>query len=204
MKIKDMKELVKLFSNEWDLGSKESGAPKSLCAWIYLMEILSETEKYVYYKENGELLGFAGYAKYNSKKHYLRKSFYLFIKKVLYKSKKIKDLNALKEYEDNYYYVPENLQNYFDGEVSMLILDKKCRGKGIGKKLLEEVFELAKKDNLNNLQILTDESCSYQIYERLGCKKVYETTVKNKEYGKLGSVLTEQAFIYEKALTNNT
>lgn len=200
MKIKDMKQAVELFINEWNLGAKECGASRKLCAWIYLMEILEETEQFVYYRENGKMLGFAGYSKDNSKKYLFRKRFYHFIKNQLYKSKEIKDLNALKEYEDNYYYVPNELKNYFDGEVSMLILDKKCRGKGIGKKLLLEVFELAKKDNMKNLQILTDESCSYGIYEKIGCEKVYETIVKNKEYGKLGSILTEKAFIYEKKL----
>ena len=164
------------------------------------MEILEETEQFVYYRENGNLLGFAGYSNDKSKKHLLRKRFYKFIRYQLYKSKEIKDLKALKEYEDNYYYVPNNMKNYFDGEVSMLILDKNCRGKGIGKKLLQKVFELAKKDNMKNLQILTDESCSYEIYEKLGCKKVYETLVENKEYGKLGNILIEKAFIYEKKL----
>lgn len=200
MTIKDMKQAVKLLENEWDLGEKESGASRRLCAWIYLMEILEETEQFVYYRENGNLLGFAGYSNDKSKKHLLRKKFYKFIRYQLYKSKEIKDLKALKEYEDNYYYVPNNMKNYFDGEVSMLILDKNCRGKGIGKKLLQKVFELAKKDNMKNLQILTDESCSYEIYEKLGCKKVYETLVENKEYGKLGNILTEKAFIYEKKL----
>lgn len=200
MKLKDMKQAVKLLENEWDLGEKESGASRHLCAWIYLMGILEETEQFVYYRENGKLLGFAGYSKDNSKKYLLRKRFYTFIKNQLYRSKEIKDLKALKEYEDNYYYVPNELKNYFDGEVSMLILDKKCRGKGIGKKLLEQVFELAKKDNMKNLQILTDESCSWKVYEKIGCQRIYETIVENKEYGKLGSVLTEKAFIYEKKL----
>lgn len=200
MKLKDMKQAVNLLENEWDLGEKESGASRHLCAWIYLMEILEETQQFVYYRENGKLLGFAGYSKNNSKKYLLRKRFYTFIKNQLYKSKEIKDLKALKEYEDNYYYVPNELKDYFDGEVSMLILDKKCRGEGIGKKLLEQVFELAKKDNMKNLQILTDESCSWQVYEKLGCQRIYETVVENKEYGKLGSVLTEKAFIYEKKL----
>ena len=118
----------------------------------------------------------------------------------MYKSKEIKDIKALHEYEDNYYYVPDELKNYFDGEVSMLIIDEKIRGKGIGKKLLAEVFDLAKKDNMKNLQILTDDSCSYYIYESLGCKKVYETVVENKEYGKLGNITKETAYIYEKVL----
>lgn len=193
-----MKRAVELLETEWDLGEKESGASKRLCAWIYLMEILEETEQFVYYRENGKLIGFAGYSKWNSKKHLLKKKFYSFIKRQLYKSKEIKDLNAFREYEINYDYVPDYMKNYFDGELSMLILDKSYRGKGIGKKLLLEIFELAKKDNMKNLQILTDESCNYAVYEKSGCKRVYETIVENKEYGKLGNVITERAFIYEK------
>ncbi|MGN0973955.1 MAG: GNAT family N-acetyltransferase [Bacilli bacterium] len=200
MRYKYMKQAVKLLENEWDLGEKESGASRHLCAWIYLMEILEETEQFVYYKENGKLLGFAGYSKDNSTKHLLRKKLYSFIKKQLYKSKEIKDIKALHEYEDNYYYVPDELKNYFDGEVSMLIIDKSLRGKGIGKEMLAKVFELAKKDNMKNLQILTDESCSYYIYESLGCKRIYETVVENKEYGKLENTITEKAYIYEKIL----
>ena len=53
---------------------------------------------------------------------------------------------------------------------------------------------------MRNLQILSDESCNYGVYETLGCKKVYETTIKNMEFGKLGDILTEKAFIYEKKL----
>ena len=64
--------------------------------------------------------------------------------------------------------------------------------------MLLEIFELAKNDKMKNLQILTDESCSYKVYERVGCKKVFETIVENKEYGKLGNITKEQAFIYEK------
>ena len=63
------------------------------------MEVLEETEQFVYYREKGKLLGFAGYSNRNSKRHKLRKRFYTFIKNKLYKSKKIKDLNSLREYE---------------------------------------------------------------------------------------------------------
>ncbi len=92
------------------------------------------------------------------------------------------------------------MSDYFDGKLSILILDKSYRGKGIGKKLLLDVFDLAKKDNVKNLQILTDESCSYEVYESVGCKKVYQTIIENKEHGKLGKVDKELAFIYEKIL----
>ncbi len=53
---------------------------------------------------------------------------------------------------------------------------------------------------MKNLQILTDESCNYKFYERCGCKKIYETIIENKEYGILGQITSEKAFIYEKTL----
>lgn len=97
--------------------------------------------------------------------------------------------------------MPQDMKNKFDGELSMIIIDSSLRGKGIGKKLLSNVFELAKKDNVKNLYICTDASCSYYIYESLGCKKIFETTVENKEPDKLGCVSSEQAYIYSKDLT---
>lgn len=201
LKIKDMKQVVNLLENEWNLGEKESGAPRRLCAWIYMMEILEETEQFAYYRENGKIVGIAVYSKDNSKKYLLRKKFYTFIKNKLYKSKKIKNQKALKEYEENYNYLPENIKDNFDGEISILILDEKYRGRGIGKKILLEVFNLAKKDNVKNLRILTDESCNYNIYKKLGCEKVFETIIKNKEYEKCEGAEYTRAFVYEKTLS---
>lgn len=196
----EMKQAVKLLANEWNLGKKESGATGNICAWIYLFTILEESEKIVTYKDGRKLIGFCGYSRNNSKKHLFKKKFYTIVKNKLYKNKNIKDLHALKQYENNYDYLPKELENYFDGEVSILLVDKNYRGKSIGKKLLLEVFNLAKKDNMKNLQILTDESCNFKFYENCGCKKIYETIVKNQEYGKLGNISSEKAFIYEKNL----
>lgn len=200
MKYNEMKQAVKLLSKEWNLGKKESGADDDICAWIYLFDILEESEKIIKYKDRNKLIGFCGYSKNDSKKHRISKTFYKFVKKMLYKSKSIKDLNAFKNYENNYNYVPEEFNNYFDGEVSILIVDKNYRGNKIGKKMLLEIFELAKKDNMKNLQIVTDESCNYKFYEGVGCKKVYETLIENKETGKLENKYSERAFIYEKIL----
>lgn len=196
----EMKQAVKLLANEWNLGKKKCGATGNICAWIYLFTILEESERIVSYKDGRKLVGFCGYSRNNSKKHLFKKRFYTIVKNKLYKSKNIKDLNALKQYENNYDYLPKELENYFDGEVSILLVDKNYRGKSIGKKLLLEVFNLAKKDNMKNLQILTDESCNFKFYENCGCKKIYETIVKNQEYGKLGDISSEKAFIYEKNL----
>ena len=200
MKYNEMKQAVKLLSKEWNLGKKEAGADNDICAWIYLFDVLQESERIIKYKDGNKLIGFCGYSKEYSNKHKLSKMFYGFVKNRLYKSKSIKNLKAFKEYENNYNYIPEELKNYFDGEVSILIVDEDYRGKKIGKKLLLDVFELAKKDNMKNIQIVTDESCNYKFYESLGCKKVYETIVENKEIEQIGNGYTEKAFIYEKKL----
>ena len=55
MKYRDMKQAVNLLSEEWNLGKKESGAKTNICAWIFLMKTLEESEQLVYYKENGKL-----------------------------------------------------------------------------------------------------------------------------------------------------
>lgn len=200
MKYNEMKQAVNLLANEWDLGKKEAGAEGNICAWIYLMDLLEESEQIVTYKSGNKLIGFCGYSKQSSHKKIVKKKIYKIIGNILKKSKKIKNKNAINKYYNNYNYVPEELENYFDGEVSILIVDKNYRGKNIGKKLLFEIFEMAKKDNMKNLQILTDESCNYKFYEKCGCKKIYETIIENKEYGILGQITSEKAFIYEKTL----
>ncbi len=200
MKLSEMKQAVELLANEWDLGKVSSKAKGNVCAWIYLLEILEETEKMVIEKDNGKLIGFCGYAKWNSNKHIIKKKFYHIIKVILIHSPLIKDKKAIIKYNDDYDYAPDELQEKFDGEISIIILDKNYRGKGLGKKMLEKIFEYAKDDNVKCLQILTDESCNFKFYESLGCKKIYEKTIPNGEPNKCKDTITEQGYIYEKKL----
>ena len=50
MKYNEMKQSVKLLSKEWNLGKKEAGADNDICAWIYLFDVLQESEKIIKYK----------------------------------------------------------------------------------------------------------------------------------------------------------
>lgn len=134
------------------------------------------------------------------KKNIIKKKFYHFIKIILIHSPLIKDKKAIIKYNNDYDYTPLELQEKFDGEISIIILDKNYRGRGLGRKMLQQVFECAKEDDVKCLQILTDESCNFKFYESLGCKKVYEKTIPNGEPNKCGNTTSEQGYIYEKKL----
>lgn len=193
MLIFKLKRMAELLYNEWDLGKRLSGAKGKTCAYIYLFEILSETEKLVLKKENNKIVGFAGYSKWNSKKRIISKRFYGLMAKILINSPLVKNKQAIYDYNNEYDNIPSDLNNYFDGELSILIVDKNYRGKGYGTKLLKTAFDLAKKDNMKNLKIVTDDDCNYKYYESLGFKKIYEEPIyfdKNKKY-------KEEQFIYE-------
>lgn len=92
------------------------------------------------------------------------------------------------------------MKNYFDGEVSIIILNKNHRGEGLGKKMLLQIFDYAERDNMRNIQILTDESCNFKFYESCGCKKVYETVIPNGEPDVCGNASSEIGYIYEKKI----
>lgn len=198
MKIKYHKQIVDMLYNEWDLGKKSSKAKGKTCAWIYWFEILNEAEQIIIEKEDNNVIGVCGYSKWNSKKHFIRKKYYGILKNILINSPLIKNKQAIHKYNDDYNYLPKELKDYFDGEITILIVDKSYRGKKIGKKLLTKIFELANKDNMKNLQILSDESCNYKFYENLGCKKVYEKIIPNGEPSICGNISSEKGFIYEK------
>lgn len=201
MNFSEIKQAVDILDKEWNLGKKEAKAKGKICAWIYLMGILEESEEIVTYKEKGDLVGFAGYAKWNSKKHIIRKKTANFISKILCHSKKIKDKKAFLKYTDNYEnYIPKELEKNFDGELSILIVRKEYQGRGIGKKMLLDIFNMAKDDGIKNLQILTDDSCNYKFYEKQDCKQVFKTKVDNYEQDKLGNIQEENAYVYEKKL----
>ena len=55
MKYNEMKQAVKLLSKEWNLGKKEAGADNDICAWIYLFDVLQESEKIIKYKDGNKL-----------------------------------------------------------------------------------------------------------------------------------------------------
>lgn len=200
MNLLEMKQVVDILYNEWDLGKKASEAKGKICAWIYLFEILEESEKIIIEKDKNKVIGICGYSKWDSKRHLMRKKFFKVLKILSIHSNLIKNKKEIFKYYEDYDYTPKELENYFDGEVSILIVDKNYRGKNIGKKMITEIFKYAKNDNMKNIEILSDESCNFKFYEICGCNKIYEKIIPNGEPNKLGNTTNEIGYIYEKVL----
>ena len=203
MKIRYHKQIVDMLYNEWDLGKTNAKAKGKVCAWIFWFGVLNEAEQVIIEEKDNKAIGVCAYSKWNSKKYFFRKTWYGILKNILIYSPLIKNKQAIFQYNEDYDYLPKELEGYFDGEVTVLIVDKAYRGKQIGKKLLTKTFELANNDNMKNIQILSDESCNYNFYEKLNCKKVYETMITNGEPGKCVNLSYEKGFIYEKRLKDN-
>lgn len=133
MLIFKLRKMANLLYEEWDLAKEKSGAKGKTCTYIYLFEILNESEKIVIKKEDNKLVGFAVYSKWNSKKHIIRKKFYGLLTKLLINSPFIKNKQAIHDYNEAYDNVPNDLEGYFDGEISILIVDKKLEVKAMVK-----------------------------------------------------------------------
>ena len=118
------------------------------------VKLCLKVKKVILEKESNTVIGVCGYAKWSSKKHLFRKKFYKLLKNILISSHLIENKDGMLRYLENYDYTPMQLKDYFDGEISIIIVDDKYRNKGIGKKMILEIFEYAKKDKINRLQIL--------------------------------------------------
>ena len=138
MKIKYHKQIVDMLYDEWDLGKKSSKAKGKTCAWIYWFEILNEAEQIIIEREENKVIGVCGYSKWNSKKHIIRKRYYGILKNVLINSPLIKNKQAIYKYNNDYSYLPKELDGYFDGEITILIVDKSYRGKKNRKKIINK------------------------------------------------------------------
>jgi hypothetical protein len=194
LKLKHYKECINLLDKEWQLGKTQSQAKGNICAWIYMFEILKYSDKLLVYMENDKLLGFVGYLNYKKPKKKIRKILYSFIKSLMFLSPKIKDKKELKKYYEVYDYTPKKLNDSFDGELSIIIVNSYERSKGIGTILFNEIMIYAKASGMRNMKIDTDDSCGFQFYEKNKCIKKFTTQII------MGEKNIENAYTYEKKL----
>ena len=82
----------------------------------------------------------------------------------------------------------------YKGELAFFVVDKKSRGKGIGRKLFQSAVDYMKSQNISKFYLFTDTSCNYPFYEHLGLTKQCEIQQEiNTNYNKE----TMTFFIYD-------
>ncbi len=68
----------------------------------------------------------------------------------------------------------EQYAEEFDSEINLLIVDRKYRGKGYGRKLMDSYMRFCMEHELETAFLWTDLDCRYNFYEKYGFK-LYET-----------------------------
>lgn len=200
MKLKDIKQAVRMLSDEWDLGRGVCNGRGDRYAMIYIMDVLSCSDRLVTCHVGDELIGFAGYQKFGSIGHNVSKGIYWMAKNVIKLTLGRKKIKALREYYNNYNYVPNEAMKQFDGELSILFVNKRYRHKGVAKDMMNYLLGLYRENEECKLCIMTDESCDYGFYDSIGCEKIYETEVTNYEKSRIGDRLTQNAYVYCKRI----
>ena len=57
-------------------------------------------------------------------------------------------------------------------ELTLLIIDKGCRGMGIGRKAIEEALRIVSDHGKKGLFFYTDTDCNFGFYDRMGAKRL--------------------------------
>jgi ribosomal protein S18 acetylase RimI-like enzyme len=64
-----------------------------------------------------------------------------------------------------------------DSEILLLIVDGRCRGMGIGKKLVDLAFAELAERGCSSFHLFTDDECGFGFYDRLGMRRAGECDV---------------------------
>ncbi|MDR0462360.1 MAG: GNAT family N-acetyltransferase [Christensenellaceae bacterium] len=188
-------KIVDMFLEQWDLGRFASETPGRACGRIYLFEILNCSDQIIAFFDKGEICGIAGFGNYRKPAMRFKRWCYKIRRKIMI-NRKIKNKSGFWKYYESYHYSPKEFENYFDGDLSILIVDKRYRGRGLGKVLFDEICARAHKSGMKKMRIDTDDSCNKGFYERLGCRQMY--CAECKCLSKEPSV--ENIYIFEKVL----
>lgn len=103
---------------------------------------------------------------------YIIKTFYYIlltaIKAKLYNTNIKQYKGIIKIYKE----LMEKANKDFDGVLTVFIVSKECQGYGIGKTLLNKLFDYQKENNVKNMYVYTDSKCNYKFYDSQGFNKI--------------------------------
>lgn len=89
-----------------------------------------------------------------------------------------KGLREFKKIQDVYEEIIKGRKQEFQGCIQLFIVSKKCRGLGIGKTLVKNLFNYMKEREVKNLYLYTDTRCNFGFYDSHNFKRLREEKVE--------------------------
>lgn len=85
-----------------------------------------------------------------------------------------KDLEEFSKITDTYKELIRGKKDSFEGCIQLFIVSDECRGFGVGKKLLNCLFEYMNDMKVKSLYLYTDTRCNYGFYDSQNFKRIAE------------------------------
>nr|WP_317282468.1 GNAT family N-acetyltransferase [uncultured Sellimonas sp.] len=155
----------------------------------YLYNCLLEATYTCVAEKNGTIVGvIMGNAKkdYHMFYHipYLTKLFWYMLK-LFWHAKKQKDQAAgYQRLQKIYHQFYNRHKGEFDGVLTLFAVNADCRGLGIGKNLMKRCMTYLKRKQVHRIYLYTDTTCTYEVYEHWGFKRLEEAPLQMKRLGK--------------------
>jgi len=71
----------------------------------------------------------------------------------------------------------------FDAEVTLFAVGEEARGKGIGRRLFQDLVDAFRKEGVERYYLHTDTECSYGFYDKWGMERLAEDTIPSYRPG---------------------
>ncbi len=169
---KYLKDCYKLMLDTWTFDSNLDELEEREIFYKFLFQYFQKSSNYseIVLNEKNEVVGYIFSNLKNMKQpkppFLLYFNWFLNILKGKYGKRKIafKFYKKLRDLHDD---VMKD-SNMFDSEINLFFVSSKARGQGVGKKLLNNFFEICKKNSITNTSLQTDSDCNYGFYDKYG------------------------------------
>ena len=136
----------------------------TIFSWLYLLEIICGSEEMFVLTIDNTIVGMSGFSNGSHRKLHWKLAFLILFAVVWI----FYDRNIFSTYKIYNFYRP--YLRLCDGELSILVVNKKYRGYGYGKKLFEKACSAAASFGHKKILICTyDRYCDVSFYEAMGC-----------------------------------
>ncbi|MED1412341.1 MULTISPECIES: GNAT family N-acetyltransferase [Bacillus] len=86
-------------------------------------------------------------------------------------------LKAFIKVQKTYKELIKGKEDHFQGCIQLFIVSEESRGLGVGKTLMNDLFQYMTKEDVTSLYLYTDNECNYGFYDKQNFKRVQEKAI---------------------------